>query len=123
VTWRVEFHSDLRIVELSLSGSVAGPELLKAAAARIDLGQKKAVTNFLIDAAELIASKSTTLDVIRIPDTIYFDKNMVSTSRIAVVVPKEPESHWITEFYENAAVNRGWHVQVFEDRESALDWL
>ena len=123
MVWKVAYHDDLQIVELTISGRVTGPELLEAAASRIDLGQEKGITNYLIDGTELIPSRSTTLEILEIPEKVYFEKGMERTSRIAAVVPREPESHWIAEFYENASVNRGWRVQWFLNRHDAIGWL
>ncbi len=123
MVWKVAYRDDLQIVELTLSGKVTGPELLEAAASRIDLGREKGVTNYLIDGTDLIPSRSTTLELLEIPDKIYFEKGMERTSRIAAVVPREPESHWIADFYENASVNRGWRVKWFLNRNEAIGWL
>jgi hypothetical protein len=123
MVWNVDYHGDLQIVVLTFSGEITGPELLEAAASRIELGQEKGATKFLIDAAEMIAPTSTTLAVLEMPARMYLEKNMERTSRIAVLIPTDPESRWIAEFYENASVNRGWHVKLFTDRNGAIDWL
>jgi len=123
MVWKVAHHDDLQIVELTISGSVTGRELLEAAASRIDLGRETGITNFLIDGTELTPSRSITLEILEIPEKTYFEEGMERTSRIAAVVPRKPESHWIAECYENASVNRGWHVQWFLNRHDAIGWL
>jgi len=123
MTWTVEFHSDSKLVELTFSGRVTGQELMEAAAERIELGREKGATMYLIDAAEMVAPRSTTLNVYEIPEKIYVEKDMDRTSRIAVVVPSDSESHWVADFYEDVSVNRGWCVHKFTDRTSAIDWL
>jgi len=123
MVWRIEFSQDLQIVELIITGKISGPELVAAAKARIDSGRRHGVDRFLIDAAEVTASKSTIMDVLEIPEAVYFDKGMDRATCIAVLAPRDPESKWSTEFYENASVLRGWRVRTFEERSTALTWL
>lgn len=123
MAWTIEYQPDSRIVEVRFSGAVSGPELKEAAVARIEFGKQKSAHRFLVDAAEMRASKSTILDVLEIPAKVYADSRMDRASNIAVIQPKDPESQWIAEFYENASVVRGWSVDVFSNRISATAWL
>lgn len=123
MVWTIDYLGDSQIVELRFSGRTSGPELKEAAASRIVFGQEKGAHKYLIDAAEMLAPKSTILDVLEIPATIYANKQMDRSSSIAVVKPTDPESHWIAQFYSNASVMRGWIVKVFSDRASAIAWL
>ena len=123
MAWQVDFDADLKIVELSFAGNVTGPELVEAAAARIEFGGDNGTEKYLIDAEKMLAPKSTIMDVLEIPEKLYFDKGMKRTSCIAVVAPSDPNSHWISEFYENASVLRGWRVRTFDNREAAKLWL
>ena len=121
--WGVDYIADRHIVELTLTGRLSGAELQEAALARIALGEERAVTNFVIDAQDLIAPRSATMSVYDIPSRIYVEKNVKRTTRIAVVVPTAPESAWIVQFFEDLCVNRGWRVHMAPDRETAFDWL
>ena len=120
--WNVEFIDDLDIVELTLSGKLDGAELQECAAARIALGEEKGVTDFIIDAGELVAPREATMAVYDIPSRIY-PESMPRDARIAVVVPTAPESGWIVQYYEDLCVNRGWRVFMAPDRTSAMLWL
>ena len=121
--WNVTYHEDTQTVVLALSGKVTGAELKAAAVARIDFGRKKGTRLYIIDASDMLAPKSTILDVLEIPTTLYFNKRMDRTSRIAVIEPRDLASRWITTFYENSSVMRGWTVQIFADHDSAASWL
>lgn len=123
MAWTIDYLEDSQIVELRFSGLINGPELKEAAAARIAFGQEKGVHKYLIDAAEMLAPKSTILDVLEIPAKVYAEKRMDRASSMAVVKPTDPESHWIAEFYSNASVMRGWIAEVFSERASAVTWL
>ena len=123
MVWSIDYQDDFQIVELRFSGETSGTELKKAAAARIEFGREKAASRFLINAADLVAQRSEILDVLDIPTKLYAEKGMDRSSKIAVVQPADPESQWISEFYENASVMRGWTVDVFADRAAAVAWL
>ncbi len=121
--WQADFINDLHIVELTLAGELTGEELQASAAARIALGDEKGVTDFIINARDLVAPRDATLAVYEIPARLYPEKNMPRDARIAVVIPTDPESSWIVQFYEDLCVNRGWRVFMAPHRESALGWL
>lgn len=123
MAWTVEYNEALGIVELKLDGRLSGDQLQESAASRIALGQEHGVTRFLIDARDLVAPRSTTMSVYEIAAKTYTQSNQRRDTRIAVVIPSAPESEWIVQFYEDLCVNRGWRVQMCEDRVAALAWL
>lgn len=123
MVWTVEHNEELGIVELRLAGRLSGAEFQESAASRIALGQEHGVTKFLLDARELIAPRSATMSIYEIAAKTYPESNQPRDTRIAVIVPTEPESEWIVQFYEDLCVNRGWRVHMSDDRVSALAWL
>ena len=123
MVWQVELDKDTNIVVSSFSGVVTGSELIEAAEARIEFGKQVGVENYIIDAAEMIAPKSTIMDVLDIPKEVYEDKDMSRTSLLAVVRPTHPASAWIAEFFENASILRGWRVKTFDSYDAAQHWL
>jgi hypothetical protein len=44
-------------------------------------------------------------------------------AKVAVMLPASKEAREAVQFYELACKNNGWRVQVFSERQSALDWL
>ena len=120
--WKVEFINDLHIIELTLSGKLDGEELQESAEARIALGERKGVTDFVINGEDLVAPRAATMAVYDIPSRLYPEK-MPRDARIAVVIPTAVESRWIVQFYEDLCVNRGWRVFMAQDRPSAIAWL
>jgi hypothetical protein len=123
MAWTIVFDASTQVVELSFRGLVTGPELQEAATARIELGKDKGVCRYVIDATNMVAPKSTILDVLDIPVRMYAEKGMDRAAWIAVVAPRDVESRWIADFYENASYIRGWTVKVFAGRENASKWL
>lgn len=123
MSWDLTTIEGLQIVKLTISGTVSGQELLDAAAARIDFGKEHNATQFIIDATDMDAPESTTTAVHDIPTRVYSEKNFNRRCHIAVITPVRPESRWITQFYEDICVNRGWRVETFSSSDDAVNWL
>ena len=121
--WKVDFINDLHIVELILSGELSGEELQASAAERISVGEEHGVTDYIINAHDLVAPRAATMAVYDIPARLYAAKKMPREARIAVVIPVDPDSAWIAQFYEDLCINRGWRVFMAPDRDSAMSWL
>jgi len=121
--WKLEYHQDSHVVELFMIGLITGPDLMASVADRIALGREKGVTNFIINAEDLIAQQSAVTDVLDLPEVKYLEEDMERDCRLAVLVPKDPESTWLGEFYETVCVNRGWQAHICENHESAVRWL
>lgn len=123
MAWRLDYIEGARVVVLTFTGVIPGPELLEAAAARIAEGKDKNTTRFIIDAKEMIVSRSATMDVYRIPTEVYQKSDAARSSRIAVIKPSDTDSQWIGKFYDDLCTTRGWTAEFFSDRKAALDWL
>lgn len=123
MAWTIDYQADSRVVELRFVGRTSGADLQEAAASRIEFGRHKWAQKYLVDAAEIQTPKSVIVDVLEILSKYYVDSHMDITSRIAIIQPKDAESRWVAKFYENASVMRGWSVDIFPDRRSAVAWL
>lgn len=121
--WEIDYDDEEQIVVLTLSGVVPGPEMLEAAEARIKAGREKNTTRFIIDAEDMIAPRSATMDVFSIPTQVYQKNKVDRKTRIAVITPRDPQSEWIAGFYDDLCTTRGWTVKIFADRPGALGWL
>jgi len=121
--WDLEYSERLQIVELVISGRVTGEELKEAAEARIVYGQELGVNKYIINARHIDAPESATPAVYEISTKTYSDKNLSRDSQIAVIAPIASEAMWVTSFYEDICVNRGWRVKTFLDRDRAIEWL
>lgn len=121
--WNLEYHEDVQIIELHISGRANGDELKEAAAARIVFGKEKAVEKYIINVIHLEAPRSTSTAVYEIPTRLYDDEGLSRNSMIAVIAPMDAKSMWAANFFEDLCVNRGWRVETFLDRDRAVDWL
>ena len=123
MSWTVEYSDELKIVILVYSGRISGRDIQEAAAARIELGKRKGITEFLIDTKGAEADGSATLDIYDIPNKLYAEKNVQHESNLAIVESDSDNTRVMVRFFETACLNRGWAAKIFKDRESAIAWL
>jgi len=121
MTWKLEYNSKLRIIELVYSGDVSGSDMRDSTSRAISLSQEHAITDFLVDASKQ-EQAGTVTDIHELPQQ-YVEDGADHQSRVAYVKPISPDLQQIAEFYETVCVNRGWHVQSFTNRHEAIGWL
>ena len=107
-----------QIISIDISGEQIHEAVGKALTEAVQIARKHGFNRFLMD-----LQNSVLLDTIT--DTYIFVENVDKlgferTDRFAGVVKEQLEHHI---FSENVAVNRGWQVKYFEDREKAKKWL
>jgi len=114
-------HS-LGVIELTFRGPTARDDLREATSKCIILGKQAATTKFLVDATaiDLIASL---LDLYDLPAKQYEEEEADRLSCVALILPTSEEAREALRFYETACKNRGWNVQVFSEKQGAIDWL
>jgi hypothetical protein len=122
VTYKVKHLRELQIVELTLSGVISGADLRASTTECISLQRLSGITRFLIDLDgwEVVASA---YDIYELPAHIYGREGVNPATRIAVILPSSVSGQQAAQDYEVMCQNRGWHVCVLRDRESAIDWL
>jgi hypothetical protein len=96
--------------------------LVQAVKKRIELqvgtGSKLAMAD-----ATKVESGLKTIDMFDLPDEVYVGHNASRRSRIALVLPETGKRRELGRIYELATQTRGWIVEEFDDRQSAIDWL
>jgi len=123
VNWEIRYNPEEQIVESVFNGVVSGEDMFDAAQARIRKGKEHGISRFILDAKNMIAQRSATMDVFNIPTKMYQEYSVERTTRIAVIEPKDPDSAWVSQFYEDLCYTRGWSVKICRDRETAVAWL
>jgi len=121
--WNLEYRDDIQIIVLTYFGEVTAADIKEAAVARIDLGKQKGVARFLIDTRKVEADEFATTGIYDIPASVYPEKQVERTGRIAILSPESSVSKKMVKFFENCCTNRGFLVQTFQDYKSAIEWL
>jgi hypothetical protein len=76
---------------------------------------------FLSDCTQATFDVST-IAVLNLPE-FYKDQGLSRPVRIAILSPMSKAGKELVRFYETVCLNRGWIVNVFKERQEALDWL
>jgi hypothetical protein len=119
--WKVSVHPDLPIVEALYSGTLTPSELSDAAGEILTLARAHGRTLVLSDCTTLVGGHSIT-DLYFLVDVVLAS-GIAHTLREAVILPHLPEVSENIRFWETACHNRGLNVRIFNDHQSALDWL
>lgn len=120
--YTIKHNSSLGVIELTYSGLVTGADLKEATSECISLGKQTGATKFLVDEAGMELAASF-VDLLKLPEVQYVNEEADRQGRVAVVLPASGKARDAVQFFEIACKNRGWFVQTFSDRQSAMDWL
>jgi len=123
MSWSVEHDDVLNIVVSTYAGKCTGRDFREAVAARSAMAGKLGLNKALIDAGKLEVSAAATFDLYDIAGHYNHGANFQCTRKIAITRPDSAESRKVVDFYETACLNRGLDVKVFEERNSAVEWL
>lgn len=122
MSWDIKYNEDSQIIEISYTGDVTGMDLHEAATKRLSM-QKKTGAKLILADASLTRSNPPIMDIYELPDRLYSDNKAIRDSRIAFVLPKNKKFRELAYFYQTAVKNRGWIIELFENREDAFSWL
>lgn len=120
--YTIQHNLSLGVIELTYSGRVTGVDLKEATSECISLGKQTGTTKFLVDEAGMELAASL-VDLLKLPEVQYVDEQADRQGQVAIILPASKEARDAVQFFEIACRNRGWHVRVFSDHRSAIDWL
>lgn len=125
MSWSAFVHPTLPIIETRYADAMTPEELQAAVAETIRLAMETGHRLFLGDCTALRQAPSTS-DIYTLFEAIE-RTGLAHEAREAMVLPETvPPGSDVAEnlrFFEDLAVNRGFRVQVFADRQVALEWL
>jgi hypothetical protein len=118
--WTITLNKEEPYAEIATSGIATRRESFNMAKEiAVTLGEEK-IKNVLIDHRNISAVSGDAMDVYYRP--VEFQKiGMFLGIKVAEMV--KPEHREFFNFLETVCVNRGYRFRIFDDRQSALDWL
>ena len=122
MSWQISYNEESRIIEITYSGDVTGQDIREATEKRISMQRETGTTSVLVDASQSQGEPSL-MEVYDIPDKIYPEHNARRDTRIAFILPTKSKTREIAQFLQTAAKNRGWKIELFEERKNAISWL
>ena len=120
--WSYDYNSKLQIVEVVYEGQITADDLSESTSKHIELEHKKGWNRFLVDATKMKMATSI-MAVYDLPAKQYIEEKADRQGCVAVLLPEDTIAKEAVEFYETVCRNRGWMVQVFSERQAAIDYL
>ena len=108
-------------IEITVVDELTETEAKEVTSKAISSAKQTGTARFLLDLSKAHATPSF-FDVLELTEQYEHEK----ASRlwpVALVLPATEEARRAGEFYVTACRNRGWYVEGFSDRPSAIDWL
>ncbi len=122
MAWRLKIDSNLRFVELVLSGIVTGADIHEATSKCIAMTNEKGVPGILIDSFRLEQAPAIA-DLYSLPAEQFVQEDLSHKVHFALIIPESPRLKDYADFYETICNNRGWAVKLFETRKDAIECL
>lgn len=121
MAYEIEYDAGLGCVVTVFTDTVDsaqfGDELMESHALADAMGTRL----YLADLSEA-AIEVDVFDIAATPDT-FEALGGERPIAVALIPPASDEGRELAAFYKTVAVNRGWSVEIFEDRASAETWL
>jgi len=77
----------------------------------------------LADCSSVETLSAKAIDLFALPGKLYFENNANRDTRMALIVNRQDQTTEALHLFETASVTRGWVARVFEERQTAMDWL
>ena len=123
MSWYVKYNQYIEIIEVVLFGYVTGEDLRKAALERIRLQEQFGKIHVLADASRIERLVAGVYEVHDLPAQLYDNAKATRAACLALLLPGPKDAREKANHYATACTNRGWHVQLFDNRLKAVEWL
>ena len=121
VSWLVQYHAPLAVVETEFRDSLSPTELVAAVRDAVAVARAHGAHLFLADCLRLTGGHSV-FDLFALAERLP-ELGLPRGSREALIMPSAPGAAFDAEFWETVCRNRGFEVRGFTSREQALAWL
>lgn len=121
MSWRSTLNAQSKHVELVIEGAISRDELMAACDRTCELALEQDTPLVLADCS-MMRGGHNILDLYQLAKQLI-EKPHAREMREAIIAAQDPEAREMLRFWETTCLNRGLLVQLFEDREQAIDWL
>jgi hypothetical protein len=119
--WHVQLITDHPIVETTYSGVLTKAEMKQSMDDALNLAKRHATTLFLRDCTSLEGIQSIA-DLYVLTGSLGIKSNIFKTKK-AILLPSAQFSSEQVVFWRDACRTRKIFVELFKDRQGAIDWL
>lgn len=119
----LKYDHHTKIVEVVYSSSVSNVDLKNAIRERISMQNKNMSFSVLIDCSQVRYMECRNVEIYKLPHEVYFQENADMRTKHALIPSIYPNMRAISLQYKIVSVKRLWTVEIFEDRQDAIEWL
>ena len=120
--WSDKQHPEYELIEMVYKGCITLDDMNSAGMKTKAVAEELGINRFLLDLNDVEAFDVSTFDLYDRPEQ-WRGLRAKSKNRLALHVPDSKEIMKAARFYETVCRNRGWNVQIFSQRQEAIDWL
>lgn len=121
MSWKIEHQAVENIVRVTAEGIVTAEDAFAQTVEGVQLIVSLKASGVLVDYSSAILEMPVT-DIYKLPD--MFDAGgLPHWTKIAIVLPADPENMHKYTFFDDTATNRGFQVKLYWERSQALAWL
>jgi hypothetical protein len=121
MTITTAYIEEVNIIDTVLVGRVTIDEMKETIRESIQMARDHDTHRFLVDCCSL--TKGGTIVQLYSLGDFYLEIDVMPGTKQAIVLSNTPEIQRDIRFYETATRNRGFDVQLFTDRSTAIAWL
>lgn len=122
MSWKVTYEPELNVVELKYVGINTAQEIYDSSYNAISLSKKYLSHRIFVNASALLINAKRA-DLFELPNRLYNLWDLNTSTKIAIVEPKESRAKSKAQFYVLATKNLGWKAEIFSTGRKALLWL
>lgn len=119
--WHTIVHADVSLIETCYVGVLTPMELSTAVEETLNLVRSEKKYRLLADCMTLEGGHSL-FDLYAVANMLW-SSGLGHKLKEAILLPSLPEAVEAVKFWELTCVNRGVRVQLFTERQSAIEWL
>lgn len=116
------YDETLNIVATTFSGTLSASTFGEGVKKRIELQNRHSCSRIIIDTKSAIFTFSHRHFVTLVSD-LYRDLDPSIKTCHAVILPDDPDTRDVVDFFMTSGLNRGWTIKGFTSRPDALQWL
>ena len=120
--WECKTNSDQNMIEVKYTGKVTAQDLQESTSKVIAMEKEIGIHSILSDTTEANLAASLS-DLFAVPTKQYVEEDADIRGHLAIILSKSSKEMEAAKFFQIVSHIDGWCVEVFANRQSAIDWL
>ena len=122
MAWECTTNSDQNMIEVKYTGHVTNEDLHESTSKVISMEKETDIHSILSDTSEAVLDASLP-EIFDIPTKQYVEEHADYRGNLAIILSESPKERNAAEFFSAISQSAGWHVNTFDNRQLAINWL